>query len=179
MQNHSSYTADYPNLPVDVTSDLKGANALDRYATLLRHSDTALHDLIAYFSEQEEETIIVFFGDHQPVSSVTNPLLVANGLSPASFSEEDSMLKYKVPYAIWANFHIRSASDQETSLNYLALDILKVSGLPLTAYQSCLTDIRENYPIVSAKRILDANGDVREADELDDYHRLQYYYLFE
>jgi phosphoglycerol transferase MdoB-like AlkP superfamily enzyme len=179
MQNHSSYTTDYNNLPVDVVADLPGAAALDRYASLLRRSDLALEELIHYFSEQEEETIILFFGDHQPVSSVTNPLLTANGISPASFSEENSMLKYKVPYAIWANFHISSDTNQETSLNYLALDILRYSGLPLTAYQTCLSDIREDFPIVSAQRIVDANGEEREVDELDDYHQLQYYRLFD
>jgi phosphoglycerol transferase MdoB-like AlkP superfamily enzyme len=179
MQNHGGYTDKDPTLPVNVEVDLPHATTLNRYLSLILRSDNALERFIRYFEEEEEDTMIVFFGDHQPTSSVTNPVLQGNGIDLTSFSEENSVLKYKVPYLIWANFEIEDANAQETSLNYLALDILKNCNLPENAYQTILKEIREDYPIVSAMRAEDAQGQVVDISALEEYQQLQYYILFD
>ncbi len=46
----------------------------------------AAGELIAYFEGQEEDTIIVFFGDHQTTNSVIEPILKLNGKSSSTLT---------------------------------------------------------------------------------------------
>jgi phosphoglycerol transferase MdoB-like AlkP superfamily enzyme len=177
MQNHSGYTEDYPDLDVDVIVEGANSETLNRYLSLIRRSDAALADLVHYFEQQEEDTMIVFFGDHQPSASVINPILRANGINPASLTEEENQLRYQVPYVIWANFDIKEKSEADTSLNYLALDVLKNCGLPLDAYGSCLEEIRSQYPIVTSMQMTGIEG--ADVTALERYRNLQYYALFD
>jgi phosphoglycerol transferase MdoB-like AlkP superfamily enzyme len=177
MQNHSGYTEDFSNFNIDVTAQDGVSDTLDRYLSLIRRSDAAFEGLVQYFHQQEEDTIIVFFGDHQPTASVTNPLLRANGIDPGTLTEEEELLHYQVPYVIWANFDIKEKTQADTSLNYLALDVLKSCGLPFNAYQNCLEEIRTQYPIVTAMESRGIEG--ADVEALERYQSLQYFSLFD
>lgn len=43
---------------------------VDQYLSLIKKSDTALQELIEYYSQVDEPTIICIFGDHQPSGGV-------------------------------------------------------------------------------------------------------------
>ena len=69
MQNHSSYAQGWNNLEKTVTlPDVQKAadTTAEQYLSLIRASDDALRDLIEHYSQSEEPTMVVFFGDHQP-----------------------------------------------------------------------------------------------------------------
>ena len=69
MQNHSGYAQGWNNLErtILLPDELKQADSTaEQYMALARESDKALEELIAYYSQCEEPTLIVFFGDHQP-----------------------------------------------------------------------------------------------------------------
>ena len=55
--------------------------------------------------------MIVFFGDHQPTTYVSNPILRNNKVNPETLTDEENLLKYKVPYVIWSNFDIEEQTD--------------------------------------------------------------------
>lgn len=174
MQNHGGYTEEYPDLKVDVHSGYN-SQLLDRYLSLVRLSDQALEDLVDYFTTVKEKTVIVFFGDHQPADAVVAPFykdpLTAGAL------EKNTSLRYQVPYLVWANYDIEGAVGQDTSLNYLAAEVLSAAGVPTSAYQNFLLQLRRAYPVLSAAG---QQGQNRTAsDELLDYQKLQYYQLFE
>lgn len=191
MQNHSGYDTIYNNFTPDITVEGIHSVSLSQYLSLIKRSDEALEKLIGYFSQEKEDTMIVFFGDHQPAVSVSNPLLRACGIDPYTLTEEEILLKYKVPYLIWSNFDIREAQNKETSANYLAIDVLEECGLPLPPYQNYLKGIREEYPIVTGMqasdgkgRILSGSGLTEEEQEacrraLLPYQTLEYYMLFD
>lgn len=183
MQNHSGYEEEFENFTPDVEVEGIKTKSLPAYLSLIKESDRALEQLIDYFAEQEEDTLIVFFGDHQPTSYVSNPILRSNGINPDTFTEEQNLLRYKVPYVIWANYNIKEGSDVETSVNYLAIDVLQKAGLPLPAYQNVLSKVRKEFPIITALQIQDRYGNyytVEECeDELKEYQNLQYYLLFD
>ena len=66
VQNHGGYTAaDYP---AQVTlTDAPGEYPMaEQYLTLANKTDQAFRTLVEYFQNQEEPTIILMFGDHQP-----------------------------------------------------------------------------------------------------------------
>ena len=164
MQNHGGYTEEYKNFSADITAEGKNNAALDRYLSLLKKTDTALEKFIAYFKEQEEPTIILFFGDHQPNNTIAK-----------SFSFSDETLRYEVPYVIWANYDIEEAKGADTSVNYLSSHLLQAAGVPLYDYQNFLTELKQYYPILSASKCI---GEGPE-EMINDYKKLQYYLLFD
>jgi len=205
MQNHSSYTEQFDNFTPGIEAEGINSDALNMYLSLMKESDRAFEELVNYFAQAEEDTIILFFGDHQPTSYVSNPILRANGINPDGLTDEQNMLKYKVPYVLWSNFDMKGdmaesggsegisvagtveeapvAVGRETSLNYLALDVLEASGLPLPASMSSLEEVRGEYPVVTAIGVVDKEGNLLEAKEcaegLRAYQSQLYYLLFD
>ncbi len=183
MQNHSSYTEDFDNFTPDITVNNTNSKALNNYLSLMKISDEAIEMLVTYFSEQDEDTIIVFFGDHQPTNSVISPIWKLNGKSSNTLSLEDEILRYKVPFFIWANYDIAEASNIETSPNYLGNKVLEAAGIPLSDFRCFLAELEESYPVVSSIRVEDTSGnsyEIKEAeDRLNEYAILQYHYLLD
>lgn len=183
MQNHSSYTDEYDNFTPDVTVENVKSTSLTNYLSLIKKSDEAIEYLVDYFSQVDEDTIIVFFGDHQTTNSVMSPIMKLNGKSFDSLTDEENNDRYKVPYFIWANYDIEDASDLETSANYLGMRTLQAADLPLSSYQSFLSELSQSFPVISSIRAQSADGtskDVKDVkDELNSYQTLQYYYLFD
>ncbi len=181
MQNHGGYNDDYDNFTVDVQADLSSCGRLNRYLSLMKISDQALEDLISYFSEEEEETVIVFFGDHQPNDNVVEPILNHAGKSGDTLTSEEEQLRYEVPFIVWANYDIGEAAGLETSANYLAAQVLSAAGLPLSSYEQYLLELSQQLPVVSALQLTDAAGEQLtdgDADALQDYRILQYYEMY-
>lgn len=193
MQNHGGYTDTYYGFDNTVTADKLNNSALDQYLSLIKMTDEDLKNLIEYFSNVDEKTIVVFFGDHQPNDTVASSVLAANGMDYNNLSNEELKLRYQVPYVIWANYDIDEATGKDTSVNYLAANVLKAAGVPTNDYQSFLLKLQEEYPIISAVRTdktadktLDkasnksdkATGSKNkqaDSDMLNDYKLLQYY----
>lgn len=190
MQNHGGYTNTYFGFDNTVTADKLNNSALDQYLSLIKLTDEDLKSLIEYFSNVDEKTIVVFFGDHQPNDTVASSVLAANGMDYNNLSNEELKLRYQVPYVIWANYDIDEATGKDTSVNYLAANVLKAAGVPTNDYQSFLLKLQEEYPVISAVRTdkaadktLDkATGSKKnqaDSDMLNDYKILQYYRLFD
>ena len=197
MQNHGGYTDTYYGFDNMVIADKLNNSALDQYLSLIKLTDEDLKSLIEYFSNVDEKTIVVFFGDHQPNDTVASSVLAANGMDYNNLSNKELKLRYQVPYVIWANYDIDEAAGKDTSVNYLAANVLKAAGVPTNDYQSFLLKLQEEYPIISAVRTdktadktLDkasnksdkATGSKKkqaDSDMLNDYKLLQYYRLFD
>lgn len=168
MQNHGGYSDTYSDFVNSVRTIDHKSNDLDQYLTLLSISDSEVEKLIAYFSGVDEDTVVVFFGDHQPNDFVTSPI---------AQTTENDYNRYQVPYFIWANYDIDEAVNFDTSANYLAANVLKVAGVPTDEYQNFLLQLESEFPIVSAVR----TESTEDADEqlLEKYKKLQYYMLFD
>ncbi len=183
MQNHGGYEEEFDNFSPDIDVEGVTAKSLPVYLSLLRRTDKSLEKLIHYFEKADEETMVVFFGDHQPSAYVSNPILRNNGINPDDFAEKNGLQRYKVPYVIWSNFDIREENGQETSPNYLMSDVLEKCGLPLPAYQNSMKELRQEYPVISAMQVCDKEGNSRTAEECEEalnaYRSMQYYLLFD
>lgn len=177
MQNHGGYTDAFSDLSEDVHATNYNSEVLDRYLSLIRLTDQSLEKLVDYFSNVDEKTVIVFFGDHQPSDTVAAQVQDSMLLPGESVPDEQLRKRYLVPYLVWANYDIDGATQQNTSLNYLSAQVLKAAGVPTDAYQNFLLDLQKSYPVMSAAGRTDAS----DADEnmLSTYKKLQYYNLFE
>lgn len=183
MQNHGGYSEKFANFGPDVKIEGNNRKELDTYMSLIKLSDQSLEMLISYFAEAKEDTMIVFFGDHQPASFVSDTIWKLNGKDGNFLTEEEQKKRYQVPWLIWANFDIDEGAEIETSTNFLSGMVLEQSGLALPAYQQKLQEIRKEYPVISAMQVKDKDGNMLMAEdigeELDLYRQIQYYYLFE
>lgn len=185
MQNHGGYGQSFDNFTPDVTAEGIKSQPLSDYLSLISLSDSQFERLIDYFAEQDEDTMIVMFGDHQPNDSVANPIWRANGVDPDELSKEQEASRYEVPFVIWANFDIGESTDRELSVNYLAGEVLRQAGLPLSPYRSYLEALQLEYPVISARQILDNAGNTvgqdekEELDKLREYQQIQYYMMFD
>jgi hypothetical protein len=186
MQNHGAYTQEWTNLPREVylTGDMEDQYpTVDQYLSLMYQSDLALEYLIDYFSQVDEPTMILLFGDHQPqVSSEFYTELLGTDLDAAT-----AQRKYAVPFLIWANYDIEEQDGVVLSLNYLSSLLVETAGLPSTGYQQFLSGLRESVPVVNAVGYASADGQwTFSSDELSqedqaallDYQYLQYNEMF-
>ena len=186
MQNHSGYSKRYVNFfPDTYVKGLENNTSVSTYMSLIKESDKAFEELVTYFSNVDEDTVILMFGDHQPNDSVANPLLKNAGVT---YSDEDlvsSENRYTVPYVLWTNFETEYDAPSDVSLNYLSTLLTEAAGLPQTAAQKQLSDIMKSYPVVTGRCIIDSTGkispvsDYENHSELSEYAVIQYNYLFD
>ena len=164
MQNHGGYTEEYEYFTSDVHAEDLNSDQLDQYLSLMKVSDREFENLVEYFSTEQEKTIIVFFGDHQPSDAVVRPILRWNGVNTSDMSVEQAQLRYIVPYVIWANYDIEEETEADTDISFLMAEVLERADMPTTAYQKFLLELEKN-PESEAL--------------LEQYEILQYYYMFD
>lgn len=183
IQNHGGYTSDYDDFKPWIEVGGESSKALDTYLSLINLTDQSFKQLVDFFSSYDEKTVIVMFGDHQPNDSVVEPLYQMNGKSVYNLTPEETEKRYITPYVIWANYDIESASDVDTSANYLAAQTLKAAGVETSDYQNYLLDLAAEIPVLSNASLEDENGSsIEESDEterLEEYRKLAYYRLFD
>lgn len=189
MQNHGGYDKDFPGFETSISlSQYDGkkksdnVRAAEQYLTLIKESDKAFKDLTDYFQKEEELTIILMFGDHQPADNVAKPILKLNHINQ-DFSVEEFQNGYIVPMVMWANYKLESQDIPVISPNYLSGLLLSKAGLPLTGYQSFLENLRKTIPVITGNVYIDKDGYYHQYSEdsyselLNQYSILQYNHL--
>ncbi len=187
MQNHGSYTdQEFPNTIIAENGQYP---KLNQYLSLIKIADDALQYLIDYFSKQQEHTIIVLFGDHQPwVEDEFYKNLLTQKYSDPN-SKEATENKYITPFMIWANYDINEDKYKDItdiSSNYLASLVLDIAGIQKSPYLQFLDNLRSEIPIITGNGYMDKTGiyhDFSEKTEysylIDNYHYLQFNNMFD
>lgn len=187
MQNHGGYLYEGENYTQSIFLQdySKPYPKAEQYFSVLNESDKAMEYLLTSLKEYPEDTIVVFFGDHFP--KVENDFY--KELHSGSYNTlPEQMLQYTVPFFIWANYDIKEKFIPHTSLNYLALHMLKTAGVELSPYYEFLDDMQKQIPAMNALGYysLDNNGyisyDRAEGDEkamLNKYAIMQYNNMFD
>ncbi len=181
IQNHADY---------DHFEDVEEAETLKAYEdnlhqnvrvylSLLKVSDDSVRSLIEQYRDSDEPTMIVFFGDHQP--------MLPDAAQDDVYTEMQYYLDYfKSKFFIWTNYETETAHDVGISANYLPWLILERGNFPLPPYVQMLKEVHEEYPVISSQGVIDADGQVYDnaAELLDDplmrkYQYVQYANLFD
>ncbi|MBE5887755.1 MAG: LTA synthase family protein [Lachnospiraceae bacterium] len=175
MQNHGSYSDLHDNFTPYITVDGVRNNALQQYLSLVKETDIEFQRLIEYFETVEENTIVVFFGDHQPNDYVANQILRLSGKHTSKLTPEEALLRYKVPYVIWANYDIAEGSNKDMDINFLAANVLMYAGMETTPYHNFLLEYQA---------VLDADdGTEKYHKKIEEYQKLhqklQYYFMYD
>lgn len=166
MQNHGGYDRMYLNFnqEIRITNMMGYYPKAERYLSLLKKSDEALQELITYFSNVDEPTVIVMFGDHQ--ASVENAFYEELYGKPLDqLTEEEQQTRYHTPFLIWANYDIPEATLDNISANYLSTLLLQVAGLELTPYNEYLAALYQQIPVIDTVGYRGSDGVVYEKDD--------------
>ena len=168
MQNHSGYAQGWYNLPrhIQLPSSLKAADrTAEQFLDLMKESDLALEELITYYSQCDEPTLVVFFGDHQPpLANAFYEALYGKKLSERT--TEEVLRQYAVPFFIWANYDIEERQDVVVSPNFLGVLTAQTAGLPLTGYMEFLAELYEVMPAITPVGFVTADGQFLKKSEL-------------
>ncbi len=170
MQNHSGYAQGWRNLErtIELPDRLKSADrTAEQFLALMKESDKALEELIAYYSQCEEPTLVVFFGDHQP--PLTNAFYEElYGKKLSERTTEEVLQQYAVPFFIWANYDIEERQDVVISPNFLGVLTAQTAGLPLTGYMEFLSELYEVMPAITPVGFVTADGQFLPKSELNE-----------
>lgn len=182
MQNHGGYSGEYDDFQNTVKLNYGEDYAqAEQYLSLLQESDRAFEGLVEYFSEVEEPTMIVMFGDH--LATLENEFYdELFGKSPEELSFEEMQKRYITPFVIWANYEIEEDKDVIMSANYLGSYILKMAGLDMAPYQQFLYNLWKEVPVINIRGIMGNDGNWYPWDEvpekywerIEEYRILQY-----
>ena len=193
MQNHGAYDNEFDNWvqDIEITGEkfkgVEGVSEAKQFINLTKYSDSAFRELTDYFSEIEEPTVIVMYGDHLPnVNRAFYDALWGTRTGIERFK------KYRTPIVVWANFDINKNGRYENvfkdiSVNFVTAEVMRAAGLPMTAYQKYLVDLNEKLSVISVKGLLDAEGNYYKekddscpyAEDLKEYQYLVYNYQFD
>ena len=168
MQNHSGYAQGWNNLEKSISVDEEQKQAdpnSEQFFALMRESDKALEQLITHYSQVEEPTLIVLFGDHQP--ALKNAFYEALYGKPLSERTTGEVLQqYAVPFFLWANYDIEERQDVILSANYLGVLTAQTAGLPLTGYMNFLSQLYERLPVITPVGFITQDGRAVKQEEL-------------
>lgn len=167
MQNHGGYTTKYDNFtPQSIVPGFSSTGVTNTYLSLVQKSDEYFGELVEYFKNQDEPTVILMFGDHQPHDSVVVSLLKMYGVDTEVGTLEEQLERYATPFVMWANYDIEEAEDVQISINFLSSMLCEKAGIPRTQTQMYLSDLAEKYPVITEGHYRDANGKYHSAASL-------------
>jgi len=159
MQNHSPYNKTFANFPetISLTSPAGSYRKADQYLSLVKASDEAFQELVEYFQEQDEPTVILMFGDHQPFveSDFYSNVM---GQNVADMDDETMQKRYITNFILWANYDIPEGQIDMISMNYLSTLLLQVVGLDMPEYNKYLANLYTEIPVISAAGCIDSDG---------------------
>lgn len=181
MQNHAGYErwldVEKPETVAENGSDLYVDTQV--YLSLIKASDDEVKQLVETYQNNDEPTMIVFFGDHQPCL----PSIAYDEVYTDLYSQLDI---YKSKYFIWTNYDSPEIQNMGISANYLPWLILDQGNFPLPPYVQMLKEVYEKYPIITSQGVMDIDGNIYTgvAEVMDDpliqkYQYVQYANMFD
>ncbi|MCZ8514173.1 sulfatase-like hydrolase/transferase [Paenibacillus filicis] len=151
MENHYHYwPGKFKRNTIDITGDAPGdaLGIAETYAQGSQGADRMLQELVTYYNDLREPTILVWFGDHLPSlekNYVYEQTKYISGENDPDFLEK----MHNTPVLIWSNY-LPPAADKELHLSpsFLGPLILQTAGRTGSAYTDYLAELYKKLPIV-------------------------------
>ncbi len=175
MENHQPYTAEKfgGEMQIQLESSIMTETELEflgAYVNGLYDADRALGRLVEYFSDVDDEVMIVFFGDHLPslILGEGDTVYSRTGYSSSSVTtdwEPDELAKMlSTDYVIWTNYEDEPLPDRCESSNMLGLSVLERLGMRPGGYYGWLEKYVSPELLIYRPRLyVDADGRVYDS----------------
>lgn len=197
-QNHGGHNWEYTAngiYSISETMEAKDKTCLETYGNLLADSDKALEELLTYFQNTEEPTLIVFWGDHSPelgqygISNIEKQQALSEfGHMEDGLSSEEASMQYYVdihstPLLIWNNYGLESDDVGKISAYRVGAYALSLAGIRSDSYFNMIA--ADDFPNVVGSILVEdgtiqkqENGAVEIKKQLEDMWTLQYDRMF-
>lgn len=172
MQNHGGYDESslYGFEPTVNLKYTKKYPMAETYLSLINESDVAFYNLIEYFENLDQPTMVIMFGDHYPaVEDGFYEELYGKNLDDLTL--EETQLRYQTPYIIWSNYDRATRESEDMSANYFGSYILETAGLKTSLYDKFLLQLRESVPIIGMGAIKGDDGAWYEMDDIPERYK--------
>lgn len=190
MQNHGGYWGStlMEDSQVSFTADGYNEDTIDcmsDYFAGLHASDQALGELISYFRDVDEKTIIVFFGDHMSDAGTKSETM----LSKESWYKEEEEYEYQahlVPFLIWSNKSTDSEDLGLMEISQLLPTTFERNGISMPCFWEFVLSSRELYAAASKSIVVSLDMSVdsylnmtdAQAEFWKEYQFLQYDHIW-
>ena len=184
MQNHSPFTGPGVSDSIKLKYDQNYPEA-SQYMNQIKYTDEAVEKIVSYFKKQDDKTIIVFFGDHEPKleSEFYEEVMKTYNKGEELFN----LKKNNSQFFIWANYDIKEETDVKISANYMSSLILDIADLPKTGYNKYTESVRKEIPIITKKGYIGKDGKFYKVDDkkspyyktIKNYNIVEYNNLFD
>lgn len=181
MQNHGGYKKPSQWQEPIIAGDGEFPLA-NEYLSSAHVSDQAFKELIEYFENYDEPTIILMFGDHQPKieDEFVSRVLGGSDMSSLTISQE----KYCTPFVIWANYPIDGDTNAVSSNNFFSNLVLEQAGLPLSKYNQVIADVMKDVKAMNAFGYMTNDGlwhtydeETEVSEKIRNYNLAEYGYF--
>ena len=163
MENHAPYDNKvYGTRNISASApgiSQEAQTMLDNYTQGVKDADNALKQVIEYFKNVEEPTIVLMFGDHLPMLGNEYKVYKELGYIPeGEWSAEDYLKMYTTPFVAWNNYNLQKQDMGVINAHYLAPQVLDSMGVELPRYFDYLLELSKEIPAYSNYVYLDKEG---------------------
>lgn len=167
MQNHGPYEDKrYGDNTIKVKSDIlpgKSKDILQTYVEGVKDADQALAELIEYFKEADEPTIIAMFGDHLPMLGNDYSVYREAGyIGKDTLTLEDEQKLHQTPFVIWSNYKNEKREVGLINSSYLGAYTMEYANISMPVYFNFLNEIRKEMPAFISGINMNVDGSVSE-----------------
>ena len=131
VQGHGAYPTNISNYEFDITvsnfRNQNSTNALTYYVNQIAEMDNFVKTLVTEVDKMDEDTVIVFYGDHLPNFELTEEELVNGDI-------------FKTPYVMWNNFGMKNI-EKDLEAYQLSAELLD----RLNIHVGTLVKYHQNY----------------------------------
>ncbi|MDO5619318.1 LTA synthase family protein [Kocuria sp.] len=159
MQNHGPY-GDFYSDPIGMDNDDPGASQIPQYARGLNHTDVATKNFLEELQNRDEETVVVFYGDHHP------------GVYPDSILDANPPeAQVRTPFFVWnSKTNEAQRAPAVTPAMFLPM-VYEVADAKVPPYIALLDDMRHTVPVPQHVRTLNFRGESIDRQNLDEHSR--------
>ncbi len=191
-QNHGPYSSEKYSedqyLAKKSHYDDENYNIINNYLSGIYRTDAAMKKLVDYFRNEEEPTVVIFFGDHNPWLGEGSTGYDMLGIDLDMSSEEGFLNYYETPYIVWGNDEAKEALNKDFKVQgnaispmFLMPEVLQYFGWEGNEYMQYLTDFKASIDVVN-RVYFKENGKYtpelspENQKKYDDFVNMEYYY---
>lgn len=191
-QNHGPYSDEISPeteyLVKEPSYDIGNYNIINNFFFGINETDNAVAKLIDFYRQEEEPTVIILFGDHNPGLGVDLAGYDMLGVNMDLGTEEGFLNYYETPYIVWGNEAAKQSLDrdflgkgEDISPNFLMGEVFQYLGWKGNEYLQYTNELKDSIPVLN-KLYFKENGTY--TDELSpkneeiykNYINVEYYY---
>ncbi|MFA5523120.1 MAG: sulfatase-like hydrolase/transferase [Tissierellales bacterium] len=191
-QNHGPYSngkhSDNQYLARKSHYDEENYNIINNYLAGIYKTDLAMKKLVDYFRNEDEPTVVIFFGDHNPWLGEGSSGYSMLDISLDMSSKEGFLNYFETPYIIWGNDLAKEVLNKDftgqgntISPVFLMPELFQYFEWEGNEYMQFLMELKANVDVIN-KVYYKENGEYTPelSSELqkkyEDFRNLEFYY---